>query len=157
MLLSHVGFRRLCQARDMLEDGDRPPPTIDTLARMVGISPAHFIRQFAALFGVTPHQYRLRARLDRAKRLLATGERSVTAVCMDVGFSSLGSFSSLFARRVGESPSDFQRRIDPQSLSPGCLSLMGTMDERNFREAGSGTIGETPEHPKRQETACASS
>jgi AraC-like DNA-binding protein len=49
-----------------------------------------------ALFGVTPHQFRIQTRLDAAKHLLATGHYSVTDVCMEVGFSSLGSFSALF-------------------------------------------------------------
>jgi AraC-like DNA-binding protein len=70
-----------------------------------------FIRQFEALFGVTPHQYRIQARLDLAKQLLASGQYSVTDVCMEIGFSSLGSFITLFAQRVGEAPSAYRRRI----------------------------------------------
>ena len=131
MLLRHEGFRRLCQARERLKDSENPP-SITELAREAGVSPFHFIRQFEALFGLTPHQYRIQARLDQARALLATGHYSVTRACMQVGFSSLGSFSALFTRRVGETPSQYRERLRSftprerqERLSPGCLSLMG--------------------------------
>jgi AraC-like DNA-binding protein len=136
MLLRHEGFRRLCRARDLLRESREPSPTIEQLAREVRISPFHFIRQFEAVFGVTPHQFRIASRIELAKELLARGQHSVTDVCMEVGFSSLGSFSTLFARRVGETPSAYQRRIrplvcvpgrGPSHLTPGCLSLMGLL------------------------------
>ena len=66
MLLRHEGFRRLCHARDLLRDAREPTPTIEQLAREVRISPFHFIRQFEAVFGVTPHQFRI-AVADRAR------------------------------------------------------------------------------------------
>jgi AraC-like DNA-binding protein len=133
MLLRHDGFRRLCRARDLLREDRDPSPTIEALAREVGISPFHFIRQFEAVFGVTPHQFRIQARLDLAKHLLARGQHSVTDVCMEVGFSSLGSFSTLFTQRIGETPSAYRRRVRllvqvpgtmPAALVPGCLSLL---------------------------------
>ena len=136
MLLRHEGFRRLCHARDLLRDAREPSPTIEQLAREVRISPFHFIRQFEAVFGVTPHQFRIASRIELAKALLAGGEHSVTDVCMEVGFSSLGSFSTLFAQRVGETPSAYRRRIRTlvsgaraaSAISrPGCLSLMGAL------------------------------
>jgi AraC-like DNA-binding protein len=151
MLLRHEGFRRLCRARDLLREPREPSPSIADLAREVQISPFHFIRQFEAVFGVTPHQLRIRTRLDTARHLLAMGHQSVTDVCMEVGFSSLGSFSALFTRRVGEAPSAYRRRvramsqvpgITPSDLTPGCLTLMGRLppgafanSDRNFREA----------------------
>jgi len=98
VLLRHEGFRRLCRARDLLLEMRESPLTIHELARDVQISPFHLIRQFEAVFGLTPHQFRQASRLELAKHLLATGERSVTEVCMEVGFSSLGSFSVLFRR-----------------------------------------------------------
>ena len=108
--------------------------TIDEVAREAAMSPFHFIRRFSAVFGDTPHQVRIKARLDRARLMLASGERSVTEICMEVGFSSHGSFSTLFARRVGVSPSEYRRRARSMvavpgtaqtHLFPGCLSLMG--------------------------------
>jgi Helix-turn-helix domain len=107
--------------------------------------------RFEAVFGLTPHQSRIHARLDAARQLLATGRYSVTEVCMDVGFSSLGGFSALFTRRVGETPSAYRRRTRATVQvagsvagppTPGCLSLMAflpprteTPPGRNFREA----------------------
>lgn len=137
MLLRHAGFRMLCQARDLLrEPSDEGAPSVAAIATMVGISRAHFIRQFEALFGVTPHQYRMQARLDHARELLTASEQSVTDVCLTVGFSSLGSFSTLFTRRVGESPSDYRRRVRVQGalpgsytrlVRPGCLTLLANL------------------------------
>lgn len=135
MLLRHEGFRRLCQSRDRLRDSREPSPTIEQLAREVRISRFHFIRQFEAVFGVTPHQFRIASRIEQAKALLAGSDYSVTDVCMEVGFSSLGSFSTLFAQRVGESPTAYRRRIRTlvsvpgrvSPLTPGCLSLMGML------------------------------
>lgn len=151
MLLRHEGFRRLCRARERLRQLDEPAPTIAELAREVHVSPFHFIRQFEAVFGLTPHQFRIRTRLDAARHLLAKGQLSVTEVCLEVGFSSLGSFSALFARRVGEPPSAYRRRVRtmvsvpgtvPAELTPGCLTLMARLPpsafataSRNFREA----------------------
>ena len=121
MLLRHEGFRRLCHARDLLRESCEPAPTIEQLARELRISPFHFIRQFEAVFGVTPHQFRIASRLELAKALLARGEHSVTDVCMEVGFSSLGSFSTLFAQRVGETPSAYRRRIRTIVSVPGTV------------------------------------
>jgi len=151
MLVNHQAFRRLCLARDLLREVRDPSPSVVDLAREVRISPFHFIRQFEAVFGVTPHQFRIQTRLDAAKYLLATGQYSVTDVCLEVGFSSLGSFSALFMRRVGEAPSAYRRRVRttvqvpgtlPAHLTPGCLSLMGHLSPsafgnslRSFREA----------------------
>ena len=127
-------FVRLCRARDVLREEQDRPLTIDEVAREAAMSPFHFIRRFSAVFGDTPHQVRIKARLDRARLMLASGERSVTEICMEVGFSSHGSFSTLFARRVGVSPSEYRRRARSMvavpgtaqtHLFPGCLSLMG--------------------------------
>jgi AraC-like DNA-binding protein len=141
MLLKHEGFRRLCEARDLLREIDESALTIVDVSRHVGVSPFHFIRQFEAVFGTTPHQFRMHSRLDTAKHLLARGQHSVTEVCMEVGFSSVGSFSTLFRSRVGETPSAYQRRtralvsvpgVVPVDLIPGCLSLMSRLPDTAF-------------------------
>jgi AraC-like DNA-binding protein len=151
VLLRHEGFRRLCLARELLLELEEAPLSINDLAREVHLSPFHLIRQFEAVFGATPNQFRQAVRLERAKHLLAGGRYSVTDVCMEVGFSSLGSFSVLFTSRVGETPSAYRRRMRPMvtvpgavplTLTPGCLTLMGRLPHsafgssvRNFREA----------------------
>jgi AraC-like DNA-binding protein len=147
MLLKQESFRSLCRARDLLAAQQERPLLIEQVARAVAISPFHFIRQFEALFGLTPHQYRQMLRLREARRLLAGGQHSVTEVCMAVGFTSMGSFSDLFRRRVGASPSEYRRRLRSMAvvpdqlareLAPGCLALMGRLPSsafRSFREA----------------------
>ena len=125
---------RLCRARDLLREVHEHSPSIRDIAREAGMSPYHFIRQFESLFGRTPHQYRIDTRIEFAKRLLTLSDYSVTDVCMELGCSSLGSFSDLFTRRVGEAPTVYRRRIRPLVtvpgelpvyLTPGCLTLMG--------------------------------
>jgi AraC-like DNA-binding protein len=117
----------------MLRETQDQPLSIRDIAHAANMSPFHFIRQFEAVFGATPHQFRIQTRLDRAKQLLALSDYSVTDVCLEVGFSSLGSFSDLFTRRVGAPPSVYRRRVRTsvllpedwrRSVTPGCLSLM---------------------------------
>ena len=133
---------RLCHARDLLRDWENEPLPVSEGARASGLTRFHFIRLFKSIFGETPHQYRLRAQIEKAKHLLILTNLSITGICMEVGFSSLGSFSSLFSRRAGMSPSKFQRRYRtatrpegglPASLVPGCLTLMaGISCEEQF-------------------------
>ncbi|HLK21870.1 MAG TPA: AraC family transcriptional regulator [Bryobacteraceae bacterium] len=148
MLLEREAFGRLCRARDLLREVREQRLPIPEVAREAGMSPFHFIRRFEALFGATPHQFRIQSRLEDAKLLLARGEHNVTEVCLEVGFESLGSFSDLFARRVGMTPSAYQRSarvlvqvpadFPPLKMFPGCLSLMAYLPAeafRNFQEA----------------------
>src|SRR5688572_19716760 len=109
MIVSPATFKRLCRARRLIADDAESAQTVRALAREVGLSRFHLIRQFRALFGVTPHQYRTHVRLERARELLGGGH-SVTEACLEVGFSSPGSFSHLFVRRVGVTPSAYRRR-----------------------------------------------
>ncbi|HEY0946135.1 MAG TPA: AraC family transcriptional regulator [Opitutaceae bacterium] len=104
------------------------------MARENGFSQYHFIRLYKAVFGETPHQCQSATQIEKAKHLLILSDASVTEVCMAVGFSSVGSFSTLFKRRVGVAPSAFQRRHRvngrpakqlPPEMIPGCLTLMG--------------------------------
>jgi AraC-like DNA-binding protein len=131
-MISPSLLTRLSRARELLQES-RERVHVEQAAREAALSPYHFIRLFKATFGCTPHQALVEARLDRAKRLLLAADLSVTEVCMEVGFASLGSFSSLFARRVGVSPALYRRRYHalatvpgahPTSLIPGCYALM---------------------------------
>ena len=101
---------RLCHARELLRDWEDEPLSVSEVAQNSGLTRFHFIRLFKAIFGETPHQYRSRLQIEKAKHLLILNDLSITNVCMAVGFSSLGSFSTLFSRRVGMPPSEFQRR-----------------------------------------------
>jgi AraC-like DNA-binding protein len=104
-------FRRLCRARDAIHDRSDEALTLDDLARTAGLSRFHFLRSFRAMFSATPHEYLTRVRLQRARQLLLEERASVTEVCFEVGFQSLGSFSALFRRRMGEAPVSFRRRF----------------------------------------------
>ncbi|MCF6744971.1 helix-turn-helix transcriptional regulator [Blastococcus sp. KM273128] len=114
--------RRLLRARDAIDAHYAEPLDVATLARIALVSPAHFIRSFRAAFGETPHRYLQRRRVERAMFLLRTGDRSVTDVCMEVGFSSLGTFSRVFRDVVGEPPSAYRRR-GPLPPVPTCFAM----------------------------------
>jgi transcriptional regulator GlxA family with amidase domain len=110
-LLHDDVFRPLSLALDYLQEHQAEPLSLTELARQAALSRYHFLRLFRQAFGATPHQYLIRVRVERAKALLAAGRGSVTEVCFEVGFSSLGSFSALFTQRVGSPPSEWRRRI----------------------------------------------
>jgi AraC-like DNA-binding protein len=122
-LLHDDVLRRLRHARDYLHAHYAERLVLATLASQAGISRYHFLRLFREAFGATPHQYLIQVRIERAKTLLAAEQGSVTDVCFDVGFSSLGSFSALFTERVGRPASAWRRRIwqvaqQPYGLAP---------------------------------------
>ena len=102
--------RRMLRARDAMDRDFALPLDVPRLAKVAHVSDAHFIRSFKVVFGETPHRYLQRRRIERAMYLLRTTERTVTDICMDVGFSSLGTFSRTFTDVVGETPSGFRRR-----------------------------------------------
>ena len=102
-------YRRLYHARDYATALLHEPLTLDELARVAVMSPTHFLRVFRQAFGQTPHQFLTERRIERAKDLLRMTNRPVTDICLAVGFESLGSFSALFRRRVGVSPTAYRR------------------------------------------------
>jgi len=103
-------YRRVCRAREYAAALFAEPVTLGELARVACLSPNHLLRTFRQAFGETPHQYLTGRRLIEARRLLAQGDLTVTAVCLAVGFESLGSFSALFRRRFGVPPSSCRRQ-----------------------------------------------
>jgi AraC-like DNA-binding protein len=107
----------LRRARDLLDREYARPLDVPGMARAALMSPSHFARQFRAAFGETPYAYLQSRRLERAMALLRRGDMSVTDVCLAVGFTSLGSFSSTFSRLVGEPPSAYRDR-DHASMAP---------------------------------------
>jgi AraC-like DNA-binding protein len=109
-LLHDDTFRRLCRARDLLADEYHSRVLLVQAAREACLSEFHFHRLFRATFGETPHDFLTRLRMDCARRLLAS-ERSVTEVCFEVGYGSLGSFSSKFRSHFGLSPVEYQREV----------------------------------------------
>ncbi|HEU4663907.1 MAG TPA: AraC family transcriptional regulator [Dokdonella sp.] len=137
-------FARLCRARDFLRDTCADNPPLTEAAAVAHLSLFHFVRRFDALFGLTPHRWRTQARIQQARELLARGGHSVTDTCIELGFSSVGSFSNLFQRHVGVSPRAFQRAArlsvavsgwPPPLHFPGCLSLMARLPPGAFRNS----------------------
>ena len=110
-LVNDETFRRLCRARDLLATGYQSQIFLDAAAREACLSPFHFHRLFRSTFGETPHEFLTRRRMEHARHLLASGAMTVTEVCLEVGYSSLGSFSSKFQSTVGFSPTQYQRQI----------------------------------------------
>ena len=96
------------------------PLDIPALARIAHVSEAHFIRTFKSTFGETPHRYLQRRRVERSMFMLRETERSVTEICLDVGFASLGTFSRTFREIVGRTPTEY-RRDAPVHDVPGCF------------------------------------
>src|SRR3954462_5533232 len=99
------------------------PLDVAALARAALMSTAHFSRQFRATYGETPYGYLMTRRVERAKALLRRGDLSVTEVCLEVGCSSLGSFSARFTELVGETPTAYRAR-DHGAFAhvPGCVA-----------------------------------
>ena len=110
----------MLRARDAMDRDYASPLDVATLASIACVSEAHFIRTFKATFGETPHRYLQRRRVERAMYLLRNSDSTVTDVCMEVGFSSLGTFSRMFRDIVGETPSEFRTR-EPISAVPSCF------------------------------------
>lgn len=115
----------MLRARDAMDRTYADPLDIPALAKLAHVSPAHFIRTFAATFHETPHRYLQRRRVERAMFLLRSTELSVTEICYQVGFSSLGTFSRTFTAIVGETPTAHRRR-GPIPAVPGCFVMSWT-------------------------------
>jgi AraC family transcriptional regulator len=101
--------RRAVDAAFWLDANSSEPVDLESAARVAGLSSFHFLRLFAGVLGVTPHQYLVRCRLRRAARLLADDTRSITDVALDVGFGDLSNFVRTFHRAAGVSPRAFRR------------------------------------------------
>lgn len=130
----------LRRARDHADRSYTRSLTLDELAAVACLSKYHFLRLFKSTYGVTPMEYLSRRRIERAQDLLRATNLTVTEVCMAVGFSSLGSFSSRFRTLVGENPSDFQQRYASGAPHiPGCFVFMWGLAERGV---SSSAIGE---------------
>jgi AraC-like DNA-binding protein len=97
-------WRRINRGRDFIHARSDSALTLREIASAACLSPFHFLRVFKAAFGTTPHEYLSACRVERAKFLLERTELPVTEICFAVGFESLGTFSSWFARITGSSP-----------------------------------------------------
>jgi transcriptional regulator GlxA family with amidase domain len=128
--------RRMLRARDAMDRTYASPLDVAALARIAHVSEAHFIRTFRATFGETPHRYLQRRRVERAAFLLRESPLSVTEICFEVGFNSLGTFSRTFRAILGESPSAYRARASRQPV-PVCFGMAWTRPS-SFGEARGG-------------------
>ncbi len=128
-----VIYVRLCRARRLIDSSFDSPLNLDAISSEACFSRYHFIRLFKRVFKQTPHQYLTYKRIERAKELLASSRLSVTDVCFEVGFQSLGSFSTLFHKRVGTSPQIYRANLSVLSRTkaqgehawiPFCFQVM---------------------------------
>src|SRR5215831_5392484 len=126
----------MLRSRDAIDRTYGEPLDVTALASVANVSPAHFIRTFRATFGETPHRYLQRRRVERSMFLLRETDRSVTDVCFDVGFHSLGTFSRTFREIVGQSPLAYRRGREPVGGAvPTCFAMAWTRPS-SFGEAG---------------------
>jgi AraC-like DNA-binding protein len=110
---------RICRARDLIREYYTAEVTLGDCAHEAGLSPWHLLRTFRDAFGETPKEFHTRLRLEQAKHLLTVTDRSITEICFDIGFSSVGTFSALFKRQVGIPPKAFRRKIRCWVTMPG--------------------------------------
>ena len=127
--------RRMLRARDAIDRAYAEALDIPRLASVANVSEAHFIRTFRATFGETPHRYLQRRRVERAMFMLRETDRSITDICLEVGFNSLGTFSRTFSDIVGVTPTDYRARSSAIS-APTCFT-MSWMRPSSFGEARS--------------------
>ena len=104
-------YKSLVRARDFMRHAYQGPISLPDIAAHANLSPYHFLRVHKLAYGETPHEFLTRLRIAQAKTLLARGSHNVTEACVEVGFSSLGSFSTLFNQRVGMAPSEYRRHV----------------------------------------------
>ena len=125
---------RLSRARKFIDDSYHLPLDLSEISKQACFSRYHFLRLFRDTYDTTPHQYLIQKRIEKAKELLRRRSLSVTDVCFEVGFESLGSFSSLFRKCVGDPPSGYRER-ERESLKkiPGCYLMMFSAGQHSER------------------------
>ncbi|HUN06602.1 MAG TPA: AraC family transcriptional regulator [Aggregatilineales bacterium] len=127
-----TAHKHLRQARLIMDRHYDTPITIEDLSREVALSPYYLIRAFRRAYKLTPHQYLIGQRIDRAKELLRNSDMSITEICAAVGFESLGSFSSLFRKVAGLSPSAYRANSRPThtpAYIPLCICVLYGLEE----------------------------
>ena len=130
--------RHLLRAKDLADARYFEPIDVDDMAAAAGLSRAHFTREFRRAFGDTPRGYLLTRRLERAAALLRNTDRSVAEICLDVGLTSVGSFTTSFTRMFGSSPTAYRAAHPParaHAVVPSCVvRAYGRPQHRTFRE-----------------------
>lgn len=134
--------RHLLRARDLADHHYEEPIGVADMAVAAGLSQAHFSRAFRATFGISPHGYLLTRRLERAAALLRNTDHDVARICVEVGLTSVGSFTTSFKRMYGQTPSQYRAEFaqTPRFAIPGCVVRRESRPQlRTFREDPAGS------------------
>jgi AraC-like DNA-binding protein len=136
-------YQRIVKAKLYIDAHYKEQLDLDNISDEAYFSKFHFIRTFKSIYGKTPHQYLTAVRIDAAKLLLKE-EAQVSAVCLELGFESISSFSGLFKRHTGLTPSEYRQsqlelqklaRTTPQLFVPSCFgNTLGFFEKSNFQE-----------------------
>jgi len=121
--LSDELFVRLCRSREYLGDCANARVRLDQAARLAYLSKYHYLRMFALAFGETPIEFATRVRMERASALLVSSQRSVTEICLEVGYESLATFSNRFRRFAGFAPSEIRRQLRRSYAMTGSTAI----------------------------------
>ena len=125
-------LERLNRARKFIDLCYDLPLDLEEISSHACFSRFHFLRLFRQAFNKTPHQYLVERRIERAKELLSSEDLRVTDICFEVGFESLGSFSSLFHKTVGHAPLTYREKSRESQAAkrqiPGCFLVMYKLD-----------------------------
>jgi transcriptional regulator GlxA family with amidase domain len=150
-------LRRLLRAKDRMDAASHEAWPVRRLARVSGVSQAHFARSFATAFGVPPHRYLLTRRIERATALLRETDFAITEIAFETGWNSLGTFGRVFRDVTGESPGELRAReqAQPQDREPPpCFlsaanrpDLRMAVSEKRRRAEGAKTTAEQTEVP----------
>jgi AraC-like DNA-binding protein len=122
--VGHPIQRHLLRAKDAIDGRYAEPLDLEALARASGYSRAYFSRAFRTAYGVSPREYLITRRLERAAALLRTTDRSVAEICHAVGLTSVGSFTTSFTRTYGHSPTAYRAEHPPATayaVVPECI------------------------------------
>ena len=126
-------YERLCRAREFIDLCYDLPLNLEQMSSQACFSRYHFLRLFRQAFNKTPHQYLVERRIEKAKELLGARDLRVTDVCFEVGFQSLGSFSSLFHKFVGHAPVTYREKSRESQAAkrqiPGCFIVMYGLEQ----------------------------
>ncbi len=114
-------LRRLLRAKDRMDTASHEEWPVPRLAKVSGVSEAHFARSFKQAFGVPPHRYLLTRRIERAKALLRETDLGITEIALQTGWGSVGTFGRTFRDVIGESPSSFRERSRGGVQRPGAV------------------------------------
>ncbi len=123
-------YKRVVAAKMYIDDNLHEPIKLEQVSQQACFSPFHFHKLFTRIYKKTPHEYLTQVRIEAAKKMLGQQDASVSQVCMNVGFESLGSFSTMFKKKSGVSPQVYRNSalerqkaadVQPKTFIPHCV------------------------------------